>query len=293
MKKIDKNNYQEWALDYIEGNLDEKTKLEFERFLDTDKDAYDEVHLLMDDMPILPVSYEEFPCKSSFIRKNIFRTVLPYFKGAAAASVLIVLGMWLFSYNPMQRETILGNLSQETVDKRTKSYEPLHGINADMKDMQPDVSLSEKKQSSLAVSEPVSGLGENKSGKIKNNASEIVSSVVTQSEDVRIESKSDEDSVIGKNVVLGTILAETDAELVAEIPDIIAPEDINIVNADQLLSYKENEIEDEESGLSVGKTIVRGVSILLSPLPITKFETNRERGVEVASLIRISKTKSK
>lgn len=293
MKRIGRDNYQEWALDYIEGNLDEAKRLEFERFLSTDGESYDEVRSLMDGMPVLPVPCDEFPDKASFIRGNIFRRVLPYFSGAAAASVLIALCTWLVPSGTVQQGELLGDLSKETGDKRVEHYEPLKKRDADVGAMQSKPGLVEKKQAPVLIAEPASAPVKDAHEDVKARTSEIVAPVIPETDDREFpQTENYETPVMADNLFYGSVIAETGAGIIMERHQMAVPSHINIADTDELLAYRDASVEeDDRSG--VGETIVKGVSMLLSPLPITKFETNKERGIEIASLIRISRKTSK
>ncbi len=64
---ITKDNYQIYALDYLEGNLTEEEKKEFENFLSKNPDIKDEIMSLMD-VPIVPM-----PDKETFSHKHTLK----------------------------------------------------------------------------------------------------------------------------------------------------------------------------------------------------------------------------
>lgn len=66
--KIGPDNYQEWALDYIEGNLSREERASFESFLTRHADIAREIASLQDDMPVMVAEQIVYPDKRSLLR---------------------------------------------------------------------------------------------------------------------------------------------------------------------------------------------------------------------------------
>lgn len=68
--KIDRNNYQEWALDYIEGTLSKEKADAFALFLAENPDISAEVSDLQANMPVLPdTGHIVYPAKRTLLKK--------------------------------------------------------------------------------------------------------------------------------------------------------------------------------------------------------------------------------
>ena len=90
--KIGPDNYQEWALDYIEGNLSREERASFESFLTRHADIAREIASLQDDMPVMVAEQIVYPDKRSLLRGGktmSFGRITSFLGGAAAASLLI------------------------------------------------------------------------------------------------------------------------------------------------------------------------------------------------------------
>ena len=107
---IDEQNYEQWAMDYIEGTLDATRRQEFNAFLASHPAIAAQITSLCDAMPVLPPSEVTFPDKKQLLRGREIRLArrqdrLQRFgammSGAAAAAVLFG-GMFLF--NPRKRD---------------------------------------------------------------------------------------------------------------------------------------------------------------------------------------------
>ena len=102
--EITKQNYEEYALDYIEGTLSAEEREAFGRFLETDPQAAADIRSLQESMPVLApdlsVGYEG---KAALKRKASIRPWV--FRIGTVAAVLLV---GLFVFNRYDAET--GNL---------------------------------------------------------------------------------------------------------------------------------------------------------------------------------------
>lgn len=102
---IDEQNYEQWAMDYIEGTLDASTRQEFDTFLASHPAIAAQITSLQKAMPVLPPSNEVYPDKQKLLRGREIRLArlqdrLQRFgammSGAAAAAVLFG-GLFLFN----------------------------------------------------------------------------------------------------------------------------------------------------------------------------------------------------
>ena len=86
--KINRGNYEEYALDYLEGMLSTEAGREFEKFLDGNPDIAAQIGALGENMPVAEVDDRVvFPGKDKLVkRRSSFRML--YYCGAAAAVLL-------------------------------------------------------------------------------------------------------------------------------------------------------------------------------------------------------------
>lgn len=90
--KISEDNYQEWAMDYLEGTLSESRRAEFETFLAANRDIAAGIASLQEYMPKLTASAETFPDKKSLYKDRgvtPLKRLMSLAGGMAAAAVLI------------------------------------------------------------------------------------------------------------------------------------------------------------------------------------------------------------
>lgn len=113
--KISPDNYQEWALDYIEGNLSREDRASLESFLTRHADIAREIASLQDDMPVMVAEQIAYPDKRSLLRSGrtmSFRRITSFLGGAAAASLLIGLFTLVDSHSS-QKEQLLADRAKE------------------------------------------------------------------------------------------------------------------------------------------------------------------------------------
>ena len=113
--KIGPDNYQEWALDYIEGNLSREERASFESFLTRHADIAREIASLQDDMPVMVAEQIVYPDKRSLLRGGktmSFGRITSFLGGAAAASLLIGLFTLVDSHSS-QKEQLLADRAKE------------------------------------------------------------------------------------------------------------------------------------------------------------------------------------
>ena len=106
--KIDRNNYEAYALDYLEGNLSEDVRDAFIQFLACDPEAAEAVESVGKGMPVLPVDNSiVFEDKQRLKRKPATGFRIYGWSGAAAA--VLVSGLLVFDF---YREAETGRLSE-------------------------------------------------------------------------------------------------------------------------------------------------------------------------------------
>lgn len=93
--KITKTNYEEYALDFIEGTLSREDRRAFERFLEENPDIAGQIHALAEELPVLlPDLSVRFEDKASLKRRTSIRSMIVRI-GSVAAALLI--GVLLFN----------------------------------------------------------------------------------------------------------------------------------------------------------------------------------------------------
>ncbi len=96
--KITSENYEQWALDYLEGTLPSEQRSAFERFLQTHAREAAEIKSLQEFMPIVPADPIVFP-EAALLRRRPqvtpLRRFLSLVSGAAAAAVIAGGFLWI------------------------------------------------------------------------------------------------------------------------------------------------------------------------------------------------------
>ncbi len=89
--KITAENYEQWALDYLEGTLSAEQRVSFEHFLEGNARAADEIRRLQEFMPVVQAESVVFPEPALLKRAGRvtpLRRLLSLVSGAAAAAVI-------------------------------------------------------------------------------------------------------------------------------------------------------------------------------------------------------------
>lgn len=279
----DWDHYEEQALDYLEGNLSDEQRRAFESFMESHPEVAQEVRSLAQGMPVLPAERVEFPdkemLKRGMKRSLRWRQIGSFLGGAAAASVVIGLFGLLGSigkiddsiqYGERQLAEQIEEVYQETAKsvaaENDASQEVAENVVSDV------ISVPEKVVSSVDAY----------MGSVKRT------SVVSDETD---RQKTDEIEEVGLDqVVLKPLFADSRAILdPIALNKNIALEPVTLPMAgDNSLP----ELDNTDDGSTDGtKEAMRILTSLLAPfddlLPIKRYSTEDERGIEIASFIRI------
>ena len=97
--KITKQNYEEYALDYVEGTLSPEQREAFDRFLDADPEAAATIRPLQESMPVLKPDFSiAYAGKAALKRKASIR---PWILRAGVAAAVLLIGIVVFDrYRP-------------------------------------------------------------------------------------------------------------------------------------------------------------------------------------------------
>ena len=279
----DWDHYEEQALDYLEGNLSDEQRRAFESFMESHPEIAREVHSLAQGMPVLPVDRVEFPNKELLKRGAKsglrWRQIGSFLGGAAAASVVIGLFGLLGSigriddsiqYGERQLAVQIEEVYQETAKSVAAENDASQEVAEDV--VSDVVSVPERVVSSVDVY----------AGSAKR------ASVINDGTD---RQKTDEIEKVGLDqVVLKPVFADSRA-----IPDPIALNKNITLEPVTLPMAGDNdlpELDNADDGLTDGtKEAMRILASLLAPfddlLPIKRYSTEDERGIEIVSFIRI------
>lgn len=113
--RINLENYEQYALDYLEGGLTSDKIKEFEQFLQDHPEIEQELAELAD-IRLLPNMDTIYPHKEKLYRSGNYRMGLfPLFHWSVAASVLLVIGFGLFfrQWNPGSNISDFSKISEE------------------------------------------------------------------------------------------------------------------------------------------------------------------------------------
>ncbi|MCC8088096.1 MAG: hypothetical protein LIO79_02380 [Rikenellaceae bacterium] len=96
MEKVNINNYEEFALDYLEGNLSRERSEMFEKFLIEHPDIAVDIDGLSKELPVLSASEDFFSDKSRLYRTAGYTKILLWAGSAAAVLIfgVILTALW-------------------------------------------------------------------------------------------------------------------------------------------------------------------------------------------------------
>lgn len=284
----DWDHYEELALDYIEGNLSDERRRTFESFMESHPEVAQEVRSLKEGMPVLSVDRVEFPDKERLkrgVKRSLrWRQVGSFVGGAAAASVVVGLFGLLGSLGRIDDSIEYGG--QQLAEQIEVVYqETAKSVAAETEVAQADDVEQDVVSDVISVPEKVVSTVDTYVGAV----TPLVTPLTTLNK--RIEApKVDKNQEELNPVVLEPLFTDSYA-----VPDLIASnrditlEQVELPEAttDELPGY-----DDSDEGLTDGtKEAMRILASLLAPLddllPIKRYSTENERGIEIASFIRI------
>ena len=158
---IDEQNYEQWAMDYIEGTLAATRRQEFNAFLASHPAIAAQIISLCDAMPVLPPSEVTFPDKKQLLRGREIRLArrqdrLQRFgammSGAAAAAVLFG-GMFLFNPNRPGKGT--DQMAAEATAAYPEGAEALAERMTETTEQEAEVNATPAIQDELATQTPI------------------------------------------------------------------------------------------------------------------------------------------
>ena len=116
--KINKLNYENYVLDYIEGTLSIELKKDFDLFLEKNKDVYEEIKDYMS-APIYEETEEIFTNKKAVLKNSITG------KYALLALIpIIFLGAYFLMNNKIETTPLVENIERANQEER-KNHEPI------------------------------------------------------------------------------------------------------------------------------------------------------------------------
>ena len=294
--KTDGKNYEERALDYIEGAMDEAQRAEFEKFLATDDTAREEVLSLMDAMTVLAAPAGIYPEKAALMKKGgnaNFRRVLSYLGGAAAASVVVALLVWFTPDAADKSATVGMTVRRKTAPAGTLAHSaPPAAAGGIATGTVADAGTPTSVAASLADSEKERGDAVSHPDPVTETEKVKPSGALP---DVIRESDAGGHSLAGHYEAPVLAGVEVPRELrynVAALSRVEAPADYS---GREMFMVASAEGEEQGESPAAEDSAYRRLAMLLVPvdmfLPVSRFETNDEKGIVIASLIRIARKK--
>lgn len=309
---IDEQNYEQWAMDYIEGTLDATRRQEFNAFLASHPAIAAQITSLCDAMPVLPPSEVTFPDKKQLLRGREIRLArrqdrLQRFgammSGAAAAAVLFG-GMFLFNPNRPGKGT--DQMAAEATAAYPEGAEALAERMTETTEQEAEVkaTLTEPAiQDELATQTPIfnaSSLNratQNQANKISQPAVEL--SVMHPDQNSTIQPAENYIQQSEQRQILNSL--STPVQLYAAAPQVnleqvaIQPsqrtETRSIVAQRIAANRKAASTHDRDN--SESNDIRSSVETLLSTIndvsPISHYRTSEEEGITIASFIHIGR----
>lgn len=306
---IDEQNYEQWAMDYIEGTLDATRRQEFNAFLACHPAIAAQITSLCDAMPVLPPSEVTFPDKKQLLRGREIRLArrqdrLQRFgammSGAAAAAVLFG-GMFLFNPNRPGKGT------DQMVAEATAAYpegaEALADRMTETTEQEAEVNATPAIQDELATQAPIfnapslNRATQNQANKISQQAVEL--SVMNPNQNSTIQPAENYIQQSKQRQILNSL--STPVQLYASAPQVnleqvaIQPsqrtETRSIVA--QRIAANRKAASTSDRNNSESNDIRSSVETLLSTIndvsPISHYRTSEEEGITIASFIHIGR----
>lgn len=316
---IDEQNYEQWAMDYIEESLDASTRREFDTFLANHPAIAAQITSLQEAMPVLPPSNEVYPDKQKLLRGREIRLArrqdrLQRFgammSGAAAAAVLFG---GLFLFNPNRADKGADQMAAEATAAYPEGAEALADRMAEEAAQEDGTALPATEptlQEGMAATTPAlqngtAALSANQSFQIKTQpvTSHAVShrskTALTQPALQRQWSAS-----AGQGEILNAL--STPAELLQVTSPTLSTAQITLqptqqkeprsiiaqrlaTNRNTLSAEEQGPSEAEELKASVESSVETLISTINDVSPISRYRTSKESGITIASFIHIGK----
>lgn len=306
---IDEQNYEQWAMDYIEGTLDATRRQEFNAFLASHPAIAAQITSLCDAMPVLPPSEVTFPDKKQLLRGREIRLArrqdrLQRFgsmmSGAAAAAVLFG-GMFLFNPNRTGKGT--DQMAAEATAAYPEGAEALADRMTETKEQEAEVNATPAIQDELATQTPIfnapslNRATQNQANKISQPAVEL--SVMHPDQNSTIQPAENYIQQSEQRQILNSL--STPVQLYASAPQVnleqvaIQPsqrtETRSIVA--QRIAANRKAASTSDRNNSESNDIRSSVETLLSTIndvsPISHYRTSEEEGITIASFIHIGR----
>lgn len=306
---IDEQNYEQWAMDYIEGTLDATRRQEFNAFLANHPAIAAQITSLCDAMPVLPPSEVTFPDKKQLLRGREIRLArrqdrLQRFgammSGAAAAAVLFG-GMFLFNPNRPGKGT--DQMAAEATAAYPEGAEALAERMTETTEQEAEVNATPAIQDELATQTPIfntpslNRATQNQTNKISQQAVEL--SVMHPDQNSTIQPAENYIQQSEQRQILNSL--STPVQLYAAAPQVnleqvaIQPsqrtETRSIVA--QRIAANRKAASTSDRNNSESNDIRSSVETLLSTIndvsPISHYRTSEEEGITIASFIHIGR----
>ena len=306
---IDEQNYEQWAMDYIEGTLDATRRQEFNAFLANHPAIAAQITSLCDAMPVLPPSEVTFPDKKQLLhgreirlarRQDRLQRFGAMMSGAAAAAVLFG-GMFLFNPNRPGKGT--DQMAAEATAAYPEGAEALADRMTETTEQEAEVNATPAIQDELATQAPIfnaSSLNrapQNQSNKISQQAVEL--SVMHPDQNSTIQPAENYIQQSEQRQILNSL--STPVQLYASAPQVnleqvaIQPsqrtETRSIVA--QRIAANRKAASTSDRNNSESNDIRSSVETLLSTIndvsPISHYRTSEEEGITIASFIHIGR----
>lgn len=306
---IDEQNYEQWAMDYIEGTLDATRRQEFNAFLASHTAIAAQITSLCDAMPVLPSSEVTFPDKKQLLRGREIRLArrqdrLQRFgammSGAAAAAVLFG-GMFLFNPNRPGKGT--DQMAAEATAAYPEGAEALADRMTETTEQEAEVNATPANQDELATQAPIfnapslNRATQNQANKISQPAVEL--SVMHPDQNSTIQPAENYIQQSEQRQILNSL--STPVQLYASAPQVnleqvaIQPsqrtETRSIVA--QRIAANRKAASTSDRNNSESNDIRSSVETLLSTIndvsPISHYRTSEEEGITIASFIHIGR----
>lgn len=289
---LDRSNYEQWALDYLEGTLGAAERESFERFLSAHADLAAEIRSL-DPLPVLPVERIAYPAARALLRggrRMALRRAGSLLSGAAAASLFVGLFVVADRTVSQGRERLMSQrivlpaeeMPPVEIAGASSEEEPQQASPAVLTAHRVAVPVSSGRIAPVENRRALLSVVEASETSLRSAAEMPVAPVLDESLAGRIEIKTAGRSAVP--VVSAMSVPPKAFETVSE-------NGRRPLRATRSVARTADE-EQGRTGVGEGRT---AISSLLAPLdciiPIKTYRTENESGIEIASLIRIGNRK--
>lgn len=301
---INRGNYEEWALDYIEGTLSEEQRAAFECLLSEDREIAAQIEELRHEMPILTAEKIAFPDTATLrrgARVSPLKRLGSFASGFVAAAALVALCVMLFRNEDslsdgvqVRRMAVVEKSNAELLEKVSDSNVVVAEALVPAVVAQQNSASAPTPKRIAAVQKPIA-VESVQSIEIEESDVVLVAQEPEVTAAVAIEKIAEPGSretfLIADAAAVASVATNFDlqaADIALREQNASMTPEIERVKSERLVSGQSRSREDGAVAARVRKTLASVIAPFDLLSPIVRYETEQESGIEIASIIRIS-----